>query len=70
MVNSLKYAHTTAVPQEFLAEIGRVVATFALLEYELIQLIHLLLGTERNVSRILTSELPFRGLQGLSLIHI
>lgn len=67
MEDYLKYSHTTAVPEEFLVEIGRAVANFALLEWQLIQLIHLLLRTERNITRILTSELSFRGLQDLSM---
>ena len=39
---------------------------FALLEYELFVLIHGLLGTEIEASRILTSELSFRNLLDLS----
>ena len=59
-------SRTTAVPPEFLAEIGRVVANFALLEYEFYILIHGLLGTRKEISRIVTSELSFRNLLGLS----
>lgn len=57
---------TTAVQPEFLEEIGRAVANFALLEYELFLLIHGLLGTEVEISRIITSELFFRNLLDLS----
>jgi hypothetical protein len=58
----LALARTTALPPECLAEIGRVVANFALLEHELDILIHGLLKTDRHISRILTSELSFRTL--------
>ena len=57
---------TTAVQPEFLAEIGRVVANFALLEYELFLLVHGLLKTEAEISRILVSELSFKNLIDLS----
>jgi hypothetical protein len=56
----------TAVQPEFLEEIGRVVANFALLEYELFLLIHGLLGTEPEISRIVSSELSFKNLVELS----
>ena len=56
----------TAVPDNFLAEIGRVTAHFALLEYDLIELTHQLLGLSRNMARAITSELSFRGLQQLA----
>jgi hypothetical protein len=56
----------TAVSEEFLVEIGRIVVNFALLERELFSLIHGLLKTSEETSRILTSELPFRTLLDLS----
>jgi len=56
----------TAVPDEFLAEIGRVTAHFALLEYDLIELTHQLLWLPEKMARSITSELSFRGLQQLA----
>jgi len=57
---------TTALPDEALTEIGRVVVNFVILESELFVLIHGLLGTKPEVSRIVTSELSFRNLVDLS----
>jgi hypothetical protein len=62
----LVMSRTTAVPEVLLTEIGRVVANFALLENELFILIHWLLGTDKEISRIVTSELSFRNLLDLS----
>lgn len=57
---------TTLVPDHYLVEIGRVVANFAILEKELSSLIHCLLGTNEDVTQIVTSELSFRNLLDLS----
>ena len=51
---------------EFLVEIGRITAHFALLERDLIELTHKLLGIPENIARTITSELSFRGLQQLA----
>lgn len=56
----------TAVSDEFLCEIGRITAHFALLERDLINLTHQLLGLPDGMARSITSELSFRGLQQLS----
>lgn len=56
----------TALSDDFLTEIGRITAHFALLERDLTDLIHLLLGLPENVARTITSELSFRGLQQLA----
>jgi hypothetical protein len=65
-INQFAGMRMTAVQPEFLEEIGRVVANFALLEYELFLLIHGLLGTEPEISRIVTCELSFKNLIELS----
>lgn len=57
---------TTVLPDWYLAEIGRVVANFAILENELSSLIHGLLGTKEEITRIVTSELSFRNLVDMS----
>lgn len=61
----------TALPDEALAEIGRAVAHFALLERTLVRLVQGLLGGDKSeqgerIVHILTSELSFRGLVDLS----
>jgi hypothetical protein len=56
----------TAVSDEFLVEIGRITAHFALLERDLIELNHILLGLPENMARTITSELSFRSLQQLA----
>ena len=61
----------TTLPDEALAEIGRAVAHFAILEHKLVRIIQGLLGLQltsegERVARVLTSELPFRGLLSLS----
>lgn len=58
--------HRTTLGPEYLAEIGRITVHFALLEWELIQLVHLLLSTNRNKTRIIVSQLSFQRLQDLS----
>ncbi len=66
----------TTLPDEALAEIGRAVAHFALLERTLVRVVQGLLGLQMSrkgerVAHILTSEQFFRGLLDLSasLIH-
>jgi len=56
----------TALSNEFLVEIGRITANFALLERELIELAHFLLGVPVKSARAITSELSFRALQSLA----
>ena len=56
----------TAVSDDFLAEIGRITAHFALLERDMIELVHNLLGLKPRLARAITSELSFRGLQQLA----
>jgi hypothetical protein len=56
----------SAVPDEVLIELGRTTAHFALLEYDLVALVHHLLGLDDRTARSITSELSFRGLQNLS----
>ncbi len=55
----------TALSNEFLAAIGRITVHFALLEHDVIELTHTLLGLPKNSARAITSELSFRGLQNL-----
>jgi len=55
----------TAVSSEFLAEIGRITVHFAILERDLTELTHGLLGLPERAARTITSELSFRGLQNL-----
>jgi len=62
----LALSRTTALGEDFLVEIGRIVANFALLETELFALINGLLGGNRVKSRIVTSELSFGNLLNLS----
>lgn len=62
---------TTTLPNEALAEIGRAVAHFALLERTLVRVVQGLLGLQMSqegdrVGLILTSEHSFRGLLDLS----
>lgn len=62
---------TTSLPEEALAEIGRAVAHFAILDHTLVRLVQGLLGLQKSregerVARVLTSELSFRGLLDLS----
>src|SRR5690242_11392395 len=59
-------ARSTAVDPGILTELGRVVANFALLERELALLIRGLLGAEKSVSLILTSELSTKQLIDVS----
>ncbi len=56
----------TTLPRAHLVEIGRVVVQFAILEWNLIQLIDLLLETDSVTTRSITSQLPFRSLVDLS----
>ncbi len=56
----------TALSEDFLAELGRITAHFALLENDLIALTHRLLGLPENLARSITSELSFRSLQQLA----
>jgi hypothetical protein len=58
--------HQTALPDEHLAEIGRIVVHFAILEWNLVQLIHLLLATDPGTTRAITSQLSFRAELDLS----
>lgn len=57
---------STAVADEFLVEIGRITAHFALLERDLIELTHKLMSIPENMARTVTAELSFRGLQQLA----
>jgi hypothetical protein len=62
---------TTTLPNEALAEIGRAVAHFAILERTLVRVVQGLLGLQMNhegdrVGHILTSEQSYRGLLELS----
>jgi hypothetical protein len=66
LIEILVMSRTTAVPSELLTEIGRIVANFAILENELFILIHWLLGSDREISHIVTAELSFRNLLDLS----
>lgn len=61
-----KALKTTAIGPEFLLEIGRITVHFSLLEWELIDLVHRLLGLPIRRARTITSELSFRGLQQLA----
>jgi hypothetical protein len=56
----------SALPDDALRELGRVTAHFALLEYDLIELIHFLLRLDAGSARAITSEQSFRGLQNLA----
>lgn len=61
----------TTLPEDALAEIGRAVAQFAILEHTMFRLIQGLLGGQKSkrgerVVRTLTSEMSFRGLGDLS----
>ncbi|MDF3847555.1 hypothetical protein [Achromobacter denitrificans] len=65
--DEIKALHkSTAVSADFLAEIGRITAHFALLERDLIMLVHSLLDLHESVALTITSELSFRGLQQLA----
>lgn len=55
----------TALSDDFLAEIGRITAHFALLEKDFISLAHTLLNVPENIAITITSELSFRALQNL-----
>jgi hypothetical protein len=57
---------STALSDKSLAEIGRIVANFALLEVYLLVLIHGLLNLPASVGRLVTTEQPFRNLVGLA----
>ena len=56
----------TALSGESLLEIGRITVHFSILEWELVNLIHRLLGIPVPRARTITSELSFRGLQQLA----
>ncbi|MCP1375166.1 hypothetical protein [Dyella lutea] len=56
----------TAVPSEFLQEIGRITVQFALLERDIVELTHHLLGIPESMGRCVTSELSFRGITQLA----
>jgi hypothetical protein len=56
----------TALSSEFLVEIGRITVHFAILERDLTELTHMLLGLPKNSARAITSELSFRTLQNLA----
>ena len=58
---------TTALSNDALAEIGRITATFALLELCLHKLIYYLMGSHEETSLIVTSELSFNNLQTLAM---
>lgn len=65
--NEIKALHKcTALSSEFLSEIGRITAHFALLERDMVALTHTLLELPENKARAITSELSFRGLQQLT----
>lgn len=57
---------STALSNEPLAEIGRIVANFAVLEVYLLVLIHGLLNLPASVARLVTTEQPFRSLVGMA----
>lgn len=57
---------STALSDELLTEIGRITVLFAILEHDLRELVHWLLGLPENVARAITSELSFRGLYQLA----
>lgn len=57
---------STALSAELLAEIGRITVLFAILEHDLKNLVHWLLGLPENVGRTITSELSFRGVYQLA----
>lgn len=61
-----KIAHTTAVSDEFLAEIGRIVLNYAILENAVKELIQELLQMEVETGIIITSEMSFRNLLNLA----
>ena len=56
----------TALSTDFLAEIGRITAHFALLERDLMDLTHRLLRLPEKSARAVTSELSFRAMQNLA----
>ena len=60
----------SALSDEFLAEIGRVTAHFALLEKEMTLLVHRLLGLPAKIALSITSEMSFRGLQQLAAVLV
>lgn len=62
----LALENTTALTNDFLAEIGRIVANFAILEAELEKVVHKLLGLDRKLKQVITSELSFNVLRHLS----
>ncbi|MDP1675734.1 MAG: hypothetical protein Q8L88_02620 [Bacteroidota bacterium] len=62
----LPYMKTTAVPTEFLTEIGRVTVNFAILERELSFLVEKVLDNTEKISLVSTSELSFRLLVSLA----
>jgi len=59
-------AASTAVSEAFLVQIGRITVQFALLERDLIELTHHLLGAPEAITRCVTSELSFRGITQLA----
>jgi hypothetical protein len=60
-------SHVTALPDEALAEIGRITVQFAILEFYLARLVHGLLEQTGDVGWIVTSELSYPKLQDLSM---
>jgi hypothetical protein len=59
-------ANSTAVDVAFLTEIGRITVHFALLERDIVELTHHLLGVPESSARCVTSELSFRGVTQLA----
>lgn len=59
-------AASTAVTEAFLVKIGRITVQFALLERDLIELTHHLLGAPEAIARCVTSELSLRGITQLA----
>ncbi|HET9767646.1 MAG TPA: hypothetical protein VFS60_12405, partial [Thermoanaerobaculia bacterium] len=57
---------STALDDESLSEVGRIVANFALLEVYLLVLIHGLLKVPPSLGRLITTEQPFRSLVALA----
>ena len=59
--------HNSAVPEDVLTEIGRIVTHFALLEIVLNSLVRGLIGLDDRSNRVLTSELSFARLQDVAV---
>lgn len=65
--DKIKVIHkSTALSDDFLAEIGRIAVLFAILEHDLINLVHRLLCLPENIARTVTSEISFRGMYQLA----